>query len=79
MLDYHFGLNMSTFGGDILIFAQKLVELQRKNHETNYRLAKELGVHPTTIQNWRDGKRPRIEHLLRVAEHYGLSIEEFLS
>ena len=57
-------------------FAANLIRLQAEQHESNYRLAKELGVHATTIQNWRDGKQPQIEHAAKVAEHYGVTIDQ---
>lgn len=57
-------------------FSENLVRLQFENNETNYRLAKTLGVHATTVQNWRKGRRPLLEHAAKVAEHYGKTIEE---
>lgn len=59
-------------------FSEKLVFLQSENHETNYRLAKAIGVHATTIQNWRNGKRPQLEHAARVAKHYGKTVDEMM-
>lgn len=59
-------------------FSQNLIKLQQENNETNYRLAKSLGVHASTVQNWRDGRMPQIEHASRVAEHYGKTIEEIM-
>lgn len=60
-------------------FSENLVRLQAKNKESNYRLAKDLGVHATTVQNWREGMRPRLEHAARVAEHYGLTVDELMA
>lgn len=60
-------------------FSENLIRLQDANHETNYRLAKELGVHQTTIQNWRDGKRPILEHAAKVAAHYGKTVDEMMA
>ena len=59
-------------------FAENLVRLQGEHMETNYRLAKVLGVHPSTIQNWRDGRSPSLELLGRVARHYGTTVEALL-
>lgn len=47
-------------------FSQNLIKLQQENNESNYRLAKSLGVHASTVQNWRDGRMPQIEHASRV-------------
>lgn len=60
-------------------FSENLKRLQVNNHETNYKLAKEIGVHATTVQNWRDGKVPRLEHAVKVAEHYGKTIDEMMT
>lgn len=68
--------NFYKLGGKFLSFSEKLICLQKENGETNYRLAKELGVHATTVQNWRDGKKPLLEHAFRVATHYGKTVEE---
>lgn len=60
-------------------FSKNLIRLQTENHETNYRLAKELGVHATTISNWRDGKQPVLEHAAKVAAHYGKTVDEMMA
>lgn len=62
---------------EIVGFSEKLAELQAEHHETNYQLAKEIGVHQSTIKNWLDGTKPHPRHLKKVAEHYGVS-REFL-
>lgn len=59
-------------------FAERLADLQAKNRETNYKLAKSLGVHQTTIANWKDGTKPQLEHLGLLADHYGVTIDELL-
>lgn len=62
-----------------MAFKENLIALQEKNYETNYRLAKSIGVHQTTIAKWRDGiARPRLRHLGKLCEHYGCSIGELL-
>jgi len=61
-----------------LSFSKNLMRLQTENRETNYRLAKTLGVHATTVQNWREGKIPILEHAAKVAEHYGKTIEDIM-
>lgn len=57
-------------------FKEKLVALQKERAETDYRLAKSLGVHQTTIRNWREGKIPQLAHRALIAAHYGCTIEE---
>lgn len=57
-------------------FAQKLIDLQGQRCESNYRLAKEIGVSQTTVANWREGKKPLNVYLEKIAEHYGVTVEE---
>ena len=65
-------------GGEILGFSVNLAKLQAKCGETNYRLAKEIGVHQSSIANWKKGTVPHPKHMRLVAEHYGISLEELL-
>lgn len=60
-------------------FAERLQKLQVEHGESNYRLAKTLNVHPSTIQAWRAGAQPRIEHLRKLSKHYDLSMDELMS
>lgn len=64
------------FGGDFLKFNEKLELLQRERAETNYRLAKSIGVHQSTIKNWKDGKKPQLAHRAALAKHYECTIDE---
>lgn len=61
-----------------MLFAENLARLQAERKETNYRLAKEIGVHQTSIQNWKDGTKPHPRHVKLVADHYGVSVEYML-
>ncbi len=50
-------------------FAQRLRHAMEDKSITAYRLAKELGVHQTTIKNWLDGKgEPHLAQLKRIAK-----------
>jgi transcriptional regulator with XRE-family HTH domain len=69
----------SNLGGDILPFAENLSVLQAKHGETNYRLAKEIGVHQSSIANWKSGVTPHPRHIRIVAEHFGVTVDELLS
>lgn len=60
-------------------FCNNLIRLQKENGESNYKLAKALSVSPSTVQNWREGKNPMLEHLRRLADHYGCSIDDLLN
>lgn len=56
-------------------FAEKLVKLQVKNGESNYRLAKVLGVHQTSVANWQNGIMPHPRTVNAIAKHYGVTPE----
>ena len=47
--------------------------------ETNYKLAKELGVHQTSVANWKSGIKPHPRHVRMLAEHFGITVDELLS
>ena len=66
-------------GGGNLGFSQNLTNLQAERSETNYRLAKSLKVHQTTIKNWKNGTTPHPLYLEKLAEHYGVTVDELLS
>lgn len=58
---------------------ENLVRLQSENGETNYRLAKEIGVSQTSVKNWRDGgTHPFPRHAKAIAKHYGVKVEELM-
>lgn len=61
------------------MLSENIARLQEECGETNYRLAKELGVHQTTIQNWKNGIKPHPIYLKLLAEHYGTTVENLLS
>lgn len=43
-----------------------------RNYETNYRLAKDIGVSQTTVANWLAGKTtPSIHYFGKLVSHYG--------
>lgn len=50
-------------------FAQRFKQAMENKSITAYRLAKELGVHQTTIKNWVDGKgEPHLNQLKQIAK-----------
>ena len=60
-------------------FAKNLCGLMQKQGVSSYKLAKDIGVHTSTISNWRDGRSPQLEHLRRVADYFGVTVDELLS
>lgn len=60
-------------------FATSLCELMQKNGLSSYKLAKEIGVHVSTVTNWKEGNSPKIEHAKAVADYFGVTVDELLS
>lgn len=61
------------------MLSKNLTRLQAERGETNYRLAKTLGVHQTSIANWKSGEAtPHPKHLVMLAEHFGVTVEDLL-
>ena len=59
-------------------FGENLARLQEEHGETNYRLAKAIGVHKTSITNWKNGIMPHAKNAKLVAKHYGVKVEELM-
>ncbi len=60
-------------------FATNLCELMQNRCISSYKLAKEVGVHISTITNWKDGNNPKIEHLKKVADYFGVTVDYLLA
>lgn len=60
-------------------FSENLARMQAEKGETNYRLAKELKVHQTSVKNWKEGTTPHPLYLDKLAEHFGVTVDELLS
>ncbi len=59
-------------------FSKNLEKLQKEAGVTNYRLAKDLDVHATTVKNWKEGKMPLLEHAHKVADYFGKTLDEMM-
>lgn len=59
-------------------FAQLLSKLMNERALTNYQLAKDLDIHPTTVANWLDGKTPRKKTLAVLSDYFGVSVDYLL-
>lgn len=59
-------------------FAENLARLQQEHGETSYKLAKAIGVHQTSITNWKRGIKPHPKHAKLVADHYGVTVDELV-
>jgi transcriptional regulator with XRE-family HTH domain len=69
----------SILRGVKLLLSNNLDRLQKERFETNYSLAKAIGVHQTTIKNWKSGVVPQPRHLKAIAEHFGVTVDALLS
>ena len=55
-------------------FCETLAALMKEKGETNYRLAKEIGVSQTTVANWLSGKNEPIPSIRKLLDlHFGLT------
>ena len=61
-----------------MAFAENLSKLLNDNKVSSYKLAKEIGVHVSTVSNWKSGKKPIIEHLTLVADYFGCLIDDLI-
>lgn len=59
-------------------FAQRLSGLMDSHALTNYQLAKDLDIHPTTVTNWLSGKTPRKKTLAILSDYFGVSVDYLL-
>lgn len=59
-------------------FSENLGVLMEKRGISSCKLARDLGVHATTIANWKAGKTPTAEHLLHVADYFSVTVDELL-
>ena len=59
-------------------FSERLGKIMKDRCETNYKLAKEIGVHQSTVANWKKGMIPQLEHQRLLAEHFGCTVDELL-
>lgn len=61
------------------MLSENLARLQAERGETNYRLAKEIGVHQSSIANWKSGDVcPHPRHIKKLADHFCISVDELL-
>ena len=60
-------------------FSKELARLQEERGESNYKLAKEIGVHQSSIANWKNESCfPHPRHVKKVADHFRCTVDELL-
>ena len=58
---------------------KKFKELLGKTNKTTYQISKETGISQTAFSNWKSGRSdPSLESLKKLADYFGVSIENFL-
>jgi len=57
--------------------SQRIQNIMNSKGVTRYKLAKEFGVHQTTIKNWFDKESFTIETLTKIAKILDVSIQSF--
>lgn len=55
--------------------AQKLQELLTESGISRSRLARELGVHTSTVTNWIEGRPATSKHLAAICAFFGCSLD----
>ena len=61
-----------------MAFAETLCNLMEKKPVGTYRLAKDLGVHVSTVTNWRNGAEPKADNLVELADYFHVSVDALL-
>jgi transcriptional regulator with XRE-family HTH domain len=60
-------------------FKKKLKQLMTDNNVSMYRLAKEIGVHQSTVKNWTDGSTaPKFDKLGQLAAYFQIPIADLV-
>lgn len=54
--------------------------LLKVNNTTVYRVSKSTGISATTFTDWKNGRSvPKADKLKRIADHFGISLDELIS
>ncbi len=62
-----------------MAFAENLCRLQAQAGESNYRLAKSLGIHGSSVANWKSGRNlPLMVYRQKLAAHYGCTVDDLM-
>lgn len=53
-------------------------EILCEKNITPYRVAKDLGISPMTLSDWKhDKSKPKLEKMIKISEYLGVEVEEF--
>ena len=59
-------------------FTKNLCELMKNRAVSSYKMANEVGVHISTVTNWKNGASPKVEHIPLIAKTLGVSVDDLL-
>ena len=58
---------------------ERFEELLKEHGHTIYRVAKDCGIPPSVLYDWKSGRcSPRAKTLKKIAEYYGIRLEELI-
>lgn len=53
--------------------------LMNQTGTSSYKLAKAIGVHVSSVTNWRSGKcLPQIEHIQKISKYFNVPVDELI-
>lgn len=61
------------------MFGERLRQIRQKVGISQLRLAKDIGVSDTTIQNYEGGQLPKGEHVIKLADRFNVYIDWLLT
>ena len=79
-LDYLFGLDnnfkiVKYKGFDLSKFYSRYIDLLKKHNTSHYHLYKTIKLNNSSITKWKNGSKPKIESLIKIADYFGVSID----
>ncbi len=60
------------------MFWENFLRLCNKNEEKPNQVAKKIGIPSGSITNWKNGMAPRSATALKIADYFGVTVEELL-
>lgn len=58
---------------------EKFESLLKEHNVTVYQVAKDTGIAPSTLYEWKAGSyTPKVDKIKKIAEYFGVSIEELI-
>ena len=59
---------------------KKYEELCNERGVTTYQVSKETGIAQSTFSDWKSGRsKPKVDKLLKIANYFGVPVEDLIS